>query len=102
MSDKLLVHKHLIIRAEALNPPTDTSYLTNWFKEFIQSINMKVLMGPYVIYHNIPGNRGITGAATCPRVDHKVSRLPPLTMRPIQTRFRFGCRSKIFNLASEE
>ena len=29
MSDKLLVHKHLIIRAEALNPPTDTSYLTN-------------------------------------------------------------------------
>ena len=63
MSEKLLVHKHLIIRAEALNPPTDTIYLTNWFKEFINSINMKVLMGPYVIYHDVPGNRGITGAA---------------------------------------
>jgi hypothetical protein len=24
---------------------------------------MKVLMGPYVIYHDVPGNRGITGAA---------------------------------------
>jgi S-adenosylmethionine/arginine decarboxylase-like enzyme len=24
---------------------------------------MKVLMGPYVKYHNVPGNRGITGAA---------------------------------------
>tara|TARA_R110000744_G_scaffold143043_2_gene254870 strand:- start:752 stop:1222 length:471 start_codon:yes stop_codon:yes gene_type:complete len=24
---------------------------------------MKVLMGPYVTYHDIPGNRGITGAA---------------------------------------
>jgi S-adenosylmethionine/arginine decarboxylase-like enzyme len=60
---RLLVHKHLIIRAEALNPPTDTTYLTNWFKEFIESINMKVLMGPYVVYHDVPGNRGITGAA---------------------------------------
>lgn len=63
MDNKLLVHKHLIIRAEALNPPTDTTYLTNWFKEFIESINMKVLMGPYVIYHDVKGNRGITGAA---------------------------------------
>jgi hypothetical protein len=24
---------------------------------------MKVLMGPYVVYHDVPGNRGITGAA---------------------------------------
>ena len=24
---------------------------------------MKVLMGPYVIYHDVKGNRGITGAA---------------------------------------
>ena len=35
-------------------------------------------------------------------VDHKVSRLPPLTKRPIQTRFRFGSVSLTLNLAREE
>lgn len=63
MDSKLLVHKHLIIRAEAFNPPTDIIYLTKWFNDFIESINMKVLMGPYIVYHDVIGNRGITGAA---------------------------------------
>jgi len=60
---EVLVHKHLIVRAEAIKPPMDEAYLTRWLHDFIQSINMKVLMGPYVIYHDVPGNRGITGAA---------------------------------------
>ena len=59
----VLVHKHLIIRAEAVKPPMEIPYLTDWLHNFIDSINMKVLMGPYVTYHDIPGNRGITGAA---------------------------------------
>lgn len=63
MENSLLVHKHLIVRAEAIKPPMDETFLKNWMMEFIESINMKVLMGPYVIYHNVPGNRGITGAA---------------------------------------
>ena len=63
MKEGLLVHKHLIVRAEAVRPPMDEMYLTEWLQDFITSINMKVLMGPYVIYHNVPGNRGITGAA---------------------------------------
>jgi S-adenosylmethionine/arginine decarboxylase-like enzyme len=63
MKDSLLVHKHLIVRAEAVKPPMDETYLTEWLKDFISSINMKVLMGPYVTYHDVPGNRGITGAA---------------------------------------
>ena len=60
---EVLVHKHLIVRAEAVKPPTDEQYLKDWLHNFIDSINMKVLMGPYVIYHNVPGNRGITGVA---------------------------------------
>src|SRR5690554_3321514 len=35
-------------------------------------------------------------------VDHKVSRLPPLTSRPIKTRFRYGSVMEELNLASEE
>lgn len=63
MENSLLVHKHLIVRAEAIKPPMDEKFLKDWMMEFIESINMKVLMGPYVIYHNVPGNRGITGVA---------------------------------------
>jgi len=46
MQNSLLVHKHLIIRAEAVKPPTDEEQLTKWLKEFIESINMKIMMGP--------------------------------------------------------
>ena len=63
MENKVLVHKHLIIRAEAKNPPVDETILTEWFKKFIEEIGMKVMMGPYVKYSHMIGNRGITGAA---------------------------------------
>jgi len=63
MVGEILVHKHLIVRAEAINPPMEVSHLTDWMHNFIDYINMKVLMGPYVVYHDVPGNRGITGAA---------------------------------------
>ena len=61
--NKLLVHKHLIIRAEAISPPMDEEFLRRWLEKFISEIGMKVMMGPYVKYSNMVGNRGITGAA---------------------------------------
>ena len=63
MKNSLLVHKHLIIRAEAVRPPTDEEQLQAWMRGFIESIDMKVFMGPYVKYCNMPGNRGITAIA---------------------------------------
>ena len=63
MSNNLLVHKHLIVRAEIYRPPMDEKFLTSWLNEFIEKIGMKVMMGPYVKYSNMVGNRGITGAA---------------------------------------
>ena len=63
MKNSLLVHKHLIIRAEAIRPPVDEEQLQNWLIEFIESIKMKIMMGPYVKYCNMKGNRGITGVA---------------------------------------
>ena len=63
MNNKLLVHKHLIIRAEAVSPPMDEEFLRRWLEKFISDIGMKVMMGPYVKYSNMVGNRGITGAA---------------------------------------
>ena len=63
MENKLLVHKHLIVRAEAISPPMDEEFLRRWLEKFISDIGMKVMMGPYVKYSNMVGNRGITGAA---------------------------------------
>ena len=63
MNNKLLVHKHLIIRAEAVSPPMDEEFLRRWLEKFISDIGMKVMMGPYVKYSEMKGNRGITGAA---------------------------------------
>jgi S-adenosylmethionine/arginine decarboxylase-like enzyme len=63
MDNKLLVHKHLIVRAEVYRPPMDEDILRRWLEEFITEIGMKVMMGPYVKYSNMIGNRGITGAA---------------------------------------
>ena len=63
MINPVLIHKHLIIRAEANKVPTDEETLSKWLKDFITSIDMKILMGPYVKYCNMEGNRGITGIA---------------------------------------
>ena len=63
MKNSLLIHKHLIVRAEVNNPPKDVDQLTEWLKDFIASINMKIMLGPYVAYCNNEGNRGITGVA---------------------------------------
>ena len=63
MKNPIQVHKHLIIRAEANKVPTDEEQLTKWLKDFIEFIGMKILMGPYVKYCKMEGNRGITGIA---------------------------------------
>ena len=63
MKNPILTHKHLIIRAEANKVPNKEITLLNWLKGFIASINMNILMGPYVKYCDMEGNRGITGIA---------------------------------------
>ena len=63
MKNSLLVHKHLIVRAEVNKPPLLVSYLETWLKNFIESIKMKLFMGPFVKYCSMPGNRGVTAVA---------------------------------------
>lgn len=58
---KLLEHKHLIIRAEVLNPPTDDIWLKTWLIQLVEKIGMKVCRGPITAYVDMPGNKGVTG-----------------------------------------
>lgn len=60
---KPLVHKHVIIRAEVLNPPTIEKLASEHVKDLIDRIGMKLLMGPYAKYVSMPGNRGLTVAS---------------------------------------
>jgi len=56
-----LVHKHLLVRAEVLNPPTSVSFCSSWLTSLVSKIDMKILKGPVVAYSDMVGNRGITG-----------------------------------------
>lgn len=58
--EKVLEHKHLIIRAEVNNPPKDTDLINEWMKKLVDKIGMKILMGPYSVYSNMVGNQGLT------------------------------------------
>ena len=57
-----LVHKHVIVRAEVVNPPVDEKIATNSITDLIERIGMKILMGPYAKYCTMVGNRGLTVA----------------------------------------
>ena len=55
-----LEHKHLIVRSEVNNPPTSETLIVDWITTLVSHINMKILMGPYSKYLDVPGNRGLT------------------------------------------
>ena len=56
----MLQLKHLIVRSEVNNPPTKEDQIVGWAKQLIESIGMKIMMGPYAKYCHMEGNRGIT------------------------------------------
>ncbi len=56
-----MFHKHLIIRAEVNKPLTCAETVSKeWMPKLIDRIGMKILMGPYATYCEMPGNRGLT------------------------------------------
>ena len=56
----ILEHKHLIVRAELFNPPQCVETIQEWMKKLVDKIDMKILMGPYAVYSDMVGNRGLT------------------------------------------
>ncbi len=57
---KVLEHKHLIVRAELSNPPKCSTSIALWMRDLVDAIGMKILMGPYSVYSDMVGNRGLT------------------------------------------
>jgi len=63
LSNTMLPHKHLLVRATILNPISNTEQISAWIKNLIETIEMKVLHGPVSVYCSTIGNRGVTGFA---------------------------------------
>jgi hypothetical protein len=63
--NNILVHKHLIVRAEAVSPPVDEEFLRRWFEKFIKDIGMKVMMGHYISpsTHHVDGSINLLNKA---------------------------------------
>jgi len=57
---KILEHKHLIVRAELNQPPLCDQDIKTWMQSLVDTIDMKILMGPYAVYSDMVGNRGLT------------------------------------------
>lgn len=57
---KVLEHKHLIVRAELNNPPYSGRDIKEWMRRLVKQIDMNILMGPYAIYSDMEGNKGLT------------------------------------------
>ena len=60
---KLLVHKHLLIRAEVNKPLENRNRTIKFLRRMIKAINMKAMYGPTASYCKMPGNRGVTAFA---------------------------------------
>lgn len=59
----MLVHEHLIIRADVNKGPRDVASINDWMQKLIAELGMKVMMGPYAAYADMEGNRGLTAVS---------------------------------------
>ena len=58
-------HKHLIVRADIAWCPQekDLNKISDWVRNLIKKIDMKLLAGPYTTYVSEKGNKGMTSVA---------------------------------------
>jgi len=56
----MALHNHLLVNGYALIPPTDEDKTISWMKDLVESIDMKIIQGPFASYVTKEGNRGLT------------------------------------------
>ena len=100
----MLVHKHLIVRAECLDPPLDPQYVEQWLKNVVELIGMKVCKGPISAYVDVEGNEGATGVVIIETSHIAIHvwdrRMPALVQLDVYTCGAFEPQ-KIFNALQE-
>jgi S-adenosylmethionine/arginine decarboxylase-like enzyme len=53
-------HKHILINAKVNYPLETYEEAIDFLNDLVESVGMKVLMGPHATYVNTPGNQGVT------------------------------------------
>lgn len=56
----MALHNHLLLNGSATRPPKDEALTIEWMRELVESIDMKVIQGPFASYVTKEGNRGLT------------------------------------------
>ena len=59
----ILVHKHLLLRAQINKPIINEKVATTFLENLVSEINMKIMFGPVARYCDMPGNKGVTAFA---------------------------------------
>ena len=59
----ILVHKHLLVRAEVKKPIVKQKSAVLFLEKLIRTINMKSMFGPVARYCDMKGHRGVTAIA---------------------------------------
>ena len=59
----ILVHKHLLLKAEVNKPIVNVKLATLFLERLISAINMKIMFGPVARYCSMKGNKGVTAMA---------------------------------------
>jgi hypothetical protein len=61
----MALHNHLLVNGWTLNPPKEEQVLIDWMRDLVESIDMKILQGPFSSYVTKEGNRGLTAVTYC-------------------------------------
>jgi S-adenosylmethionine/arginine decarboxylase-like enzyme len=56
----MIEHKHLLLNAAIKTPITDTAEAIAFLANLVESIDMKIVQGPFASYVSAEGNRGVT------------------------------------------
>ena len=56
----MALHNHLLHKGAASKPPKDEATTSEWMRKLVESIDMKVIQGPFASYVTKEGNRGLT------------------------------------------
>ena len=56
----MLFHKHLLVNAKVENPINTEEQGVDFLTRLVESIDMKIIKGPFASYVDKPGNRGLT------------------------------------------
>jgi S-adenosylmethionine/arginine decarboxylase-like enzyme len=56
----MIFHKHLLVNAKVENPINTEEQGVDFLARLVESIDMKIIKGPFASYVDKPGNRGLT------------------------------------------